>query len=444
MSGGRSTPYPALAGLFLVIFLPVLADLSLLSEQNTGPFFFLSIVAMFTLALAQPADPGAMGKSTPVAGFTVFCWVLLGLFAAKLVFVDSTMKNFFYLTHPLVFAIGMGLYLRRRSAEALRSLGVPMVTILAGIFIVQLVLSAYESWRGDYITANVADLYDIYNVDVGFLEERILLSMVTSSSSILSALKIPFSGMLGQHNYWGTQLPFYNLLFWYALLRTRGRAWWGLLFAILVACLFNSSRFGITSVVLTDAVVLYACYPRLRKALLVAGIIMAAAALWSLAGLLSVWGEYFEKADTLTGRLTSYDQYIAYFFTQSPLVMVFGAGLSIFSELSLQITGEWNSFESELFYRLFLNGIAGLALVIGLIAWIWRQGKLPGNPYGLLLTLTAVNIIVVSLVSNLAFTRMIIPFIILVLALAGAHAGTDSRTGSSIDAVETGAGGVAS
>jgi hypothetical protein len=420
----RRSPYAGLGALYFVIFLPVLADLSKLSEQNTGPFFFLSILLMFLLAYSRPARAVASRNRTPVQGFVIFCVILLGVFVAKLILVDSTPKNFFYLTHPLIFAIGFGLYLDRISPEELRECALPMVKALGAIFVVQLVLSAYESWSGDYITANVSELYDIYNVDLGFLEERILLSMITSSSAFLSALKIPFSGMLGQHNYWGTQLPFYNLLFWYALRRTERRQWWVLLALVIVACIFNSSRFGITSVLLTDGILLYVFYPRLRKMLVFAAVLIAAGVAWSIAGILAAWGEYFEKADTLTGRLTSYDQYLAYFFTQSPLVMALGAGLSVFGELSLQITGEWNSFESELFYRLFLNGIVGLGLVLGVIGWIWKQGRRPGNPFGVLLVLTAVNIVTVSLVSNLAFTRMIIPFILLMIAVAGAHAGS--------------------
>lgn len=123
------------------------------------------------------------------------------------------------------------------------------------------------------------------------------------------------------------------------------------------------------------------------------------------------WSNYLEGgADTFTSRLSQYSSYIYNIFSLDFKSFIIGVGLKEGQNISLKMSGI-GSFESEFFSKYFITGTVGLIaffyLLIGVLK-IFRNSNTLLKYFGFLFV---VNIIAVSLISNLVFTVYIFSFV---------------------------------
>jgi hypothetical protein len=395
------------AALLFILYLPVFIHF-IIEVEAFGMFLYVSVSLMMLLYLfkARAARNSELWKD--ISFFVTFNILYIAVIVLKLFAVDFNVRGFFSATQGHLISLFMLLYFLKQSKEDIVAVVHRVFKFVGVVFLVQLCLSVYESYVGHFLQYFLAG-----DAPSGTLDERILLSVISSNIPLLSDLKMPFSGMLGQHNFWGTQLPFYNLIFLYLYLQSKQRKYMVLLALTFVASIFNTSRFGISAILLTDVITLLRFMRARTRVLIIGSLFILIAA--NLGTLITAWNGYFERADTLTNRVVDYEMYWRYFGDQNPLEMLIGVGATRLGTLSERITGGYGSFESEFFAQLFRSGLIGLVVIgafLVAVAKKRRQGKPVEGSFGALIVL---NVIMVSTVSNLVFTFFVFPFVTLII-----------------------------
>ena len=277
-----------------------------------------------------------------------------------------------------------------------------VVACIAIFFCFQLVVSWYESSLG-YFLAGGSELNDTFDQSVGLgFEGRVLMRMFPGDIPLLSGLKLPFSGLLGQHNFWGTQLPMYNLLFLLWHRRRRSRLLQTCLVLTPIAAILNTSRFGIGAILATDLFYMLWINKSLRLVLLCLTVSIGPFVIINFESLLASWTYYFTHSDTLTGRVWSYSMSLDVYSSQDMLNILIGAGSLGIHDL-VNLSSGWGSFENEFIARLMTFGVAGLLWFIAFLCVLAAKAihlKGESRQFAVLLVL---NVILVSVTSNLVF-----------------------------------------
>lgn len=296
-----------------------------------------------------------------------------------------------------------------------------LVNLLAIGFVVQLLLSIYESMRGEIIgvgidwlvsgfsVADVIAMGGLYRVDI--LHERFIGNAIYPSLSqlLFSGLTVPFSGMLGQHNYWGTQLPFLNLLFAIRYLETKDRTFLILLVLVLFSIVMNTSRFGLGAILLTDIILIRMSYPRYRlKINFFMALFMGLVFFYLL-------GKYDDdemqyQTSTLFFRLDIWANLINLISNFSFVDYLFGINPE---QLKAAVTF---SLENQFFYLIFYWGVFGILFIV-LLIYSMRPiyMRLP-HLYKVMLLLVGVNAVFVSALANQLFEYSTITLVMLLLS----------------------------
>lgn len=296
------------------------------------------------------------------------------------------------------------------------------VNLIAAGFVLQLLLSIYESMRGeiigvgvDWLVAgqSVADVIaagDLYRVDI--LHERFIGNAVHPSLSqlLFSGLTIPFSGLLGQHNYWGTQLPFLNLLFamWY--METKNRYLLILLVLVLFSIVMNTSRFGLGAILLTDFILIRTSYPRYRYLMNLFMALLVGLAFLYLFGKHDIDEIEFQNVSTFLFRLVIWASLFIVISNFSLADFLFGI-----DPVQLKNTVTY-SLESQFFYLIFNWGVFGVFFVAILIYSLMQLYKRLHHLHRVMLLLVGVNAVFVSVLANQIFEYTTITIVMLILS----------------------------
>ena len=121
---------------------------------------------------------------------------------------------------------------------------------LAIMLILQVFISMLESYYGAP--------FGIYEVDIIHkLYGRDLLELFNTSQTELFGFKIPFTGLIGQHNRFGIMLVFYNIYFLSRFELTQKRYYLILIMIVLIALIGNCTRSAILITLVTNFLFLF-------------------------------------------------------------------------------------------------------------------------------------------------------------------------------------------
>lgn len=396
-----------IAFVIAVLYLPAALSITRVGFQRVVPIMALTILPLLVAAFLMKEKNANLVKATsPLRSFNLF---YIALVVLHLILLMSTVRLAAQWILGNILSIALISYFSRFDREEVIVLLERTFGVIAAVFLVQLSVSAYESYQGSYLEGGA--LWDEASgpnigIEAEELETRIIFRLFTSELGFLSQFTLPFSGLLGQHNYWGTQLPFYNLIFLYLFHVRRKRRWIILAALSLLAAILNTSRFGIIAILVSD-VVLFLWETRGRwKFLKLVTVLVLAVPLWKMAtAAVHSIDDYSQVFNTLLYRFELYQRSWAYFESRDILNIVFGVGAESIADIARRGIG---SFESEFMSKMVLTGIVGLTLfLVFLFRMGFQSARMTNYPQvmGYLITF---NIITVSLISNLVFVYSVV------------------------------------
>lgn len=237
--------------------------------------------------------------------------------------------------------------------------------------------SMVESRRGEYLGD--------YEQDVNAtLESRNLLTALGDERIDRLGFSLAFTGLMGQHNRYGSMLIYLNLIFLIQLLRTRSPYYLGMVGFTALLAIGNTTKTSIAAIALSNIVLLPAIYSNvrwLRVSLVTAVVLVGGIA----------YGQKLTEAVYATGgegSMLSRIDYWIYLKDQwlrllpdMPVGILFGLPFGTLTQLSVGYNELLNkSFENEFVAMLFRDGVVGafayVALIVGLLV---SQRKLSGQ-----------------------------------------------------------------
>ncbi|MCX6168364.1 MAG: hypothetical protein NTX65_03425 [Ignavibacteriales bacterium] len=342
----------------------------------------------------------------------IFNIVLVVIYSLQIVFSLSQVLATLSIIKSYLFSLALLLYFSTYSIEK-KKIGIKYILLaVVPLFIIQLALSSWESHKGVYIFGDNDWVNQLY---IGLkIESRLIFSIVTKNLFIGQYFTLPFSGLLGQWNYWGTQLPIYNLIFWFLFLVYKKKIVALFLILTLISSILNTSRFGLIAIIITD-LILYLKFGNKSKWVLAIGMIIFLGIIYINWESISVgWYLYIGGSDTLTTRFNLYNYFSEKLRFMNLQSFIIGVGTKEGSNLAFQISGNNNSFESEFFSKLFLTGIFGftalIAFLFSFLKYFWKKNVLQ-KYFGILLLF---NIVTVSIISNCIFNVYIFSFVTII------------------------------
>lgn len=353
-----------------------------------------------------------------VKSLLVFEGVTLLLYVVQLVLGSSELNLFLFSALGIMFSVGLVVFFLTMSEEqalpTLRSFFV--LTIL--LFFAQLAFSIQESHSGFYYFGDNSWVNYLY---ANTLATRVIFAIFSANLPFLNYLQLPLSGMIGQWNHWGTMLPFYNLMVWALFAANRKRSVLFLLPIILLASILNTSRFGISAILVSDAV-LYVGLLNGRRwvpiAVLALIIGVGVAEMTYLAARVNMY--LSRGTNTLTPRIQDYELLIQHVRNMKFLSLLFGEGGQSATGTLFRVTGGvTQSFESQFFWELFVLGVPGLSVFLFLLYGTWRERLRHAHTTRLMIAVLVMNMVAVSLTSNLVFSAYIFPFVTVLFIYLG-------------------------
>lgn len=342
------------------------------------------------------------------------CLIFLG--ALHVYTGKSTIPIYSGSLHGIFLSMAIIYYLSTFSDTDISVIFERIASFVVIAFIVQFFFSYYESVTGQII----AQGYDWLNEAIDYytsqtMSRRLIFNVFGIDLASALSLKVAFSGLLGQHNYWGTQLPFYNLIFWTQYFKNRERRYLLLLSLVLLASILNTSRFGIFAILATDIFLLNKFVVNKKHFLKISCLLLFISVLASYGDILSIRSkEYFDTTNTLYGRIINYKLFLGNLFNRDIYEILFGSGTLGVERFMIRALGHITSFESQFFATLIGSGLTGLGFLIYFLAKIVKQSF--GFPsinkeLGILLVF---NFVMVSLISNLAIHYSTYAFVTLI------------------------------
>jgi len=348
-----------LAAILLLIFgklLPILRDRQETLLNYGTPLAVLSLAAC--LFVGSPHR-----RRTVTSDFFAFYFLL---WCAKALLTDLprvVMLTYLrtFLAGPIIGFTLAVLLVRTVGQEEQKRFAQRLLLIAAVVMVFQVAISMVESLRGESFVD--------YGVDgMGGLEGRDLLELTGGGLVDRFGFKLPFYGMLGQHNYFGSMLIGYNALWIAGYLLTNNRHLLGLLALTLFATIGNSTRTSVFSVLLMDLLMFVQLVGgvnlivRFGKLLLVGTLI--AAVIYKVQQRLS---GYAADSNTLEGRFDLWASIFEDLWAGllSPIEWIFGSSMKSVPLIGYTYRGvELASVENQYVYMFCFSGITGFIVFI--------------------------------------------------------------------------------
>ncbi len=288
--------------------------------------------------------------------------------------------------------------------------------IIGGVFIIQLAYSFYESVFSDVYIVNSFDwngTFSDFDYEGGLLNDRLQIEYFFQYLDL--PIRLVFTGLLGQHNHWGTQLPFYNLIFIYQYYySTTGRLrYLGLLGLVLLAAILNTSRFGILAIIITDIVFFY-YFTTINKRI-------KALFYFSFGVLLLIFAmdiyesisTYVSLTNTFSTRQDTWSYLWPVIWDRSIFEILFGSTLT--DIVSFTASLDTPDFENLSYTFLFEKGLLIHIFFVLLMIRLWNKDRSAARLNRITNRLIVVNIILVSLWSNVFFRYSSVVFATLLM-----------------------------
>jgi len=282
-----------------------------------------------------------------------------------------------------------------------------IIIVIVYIFLFQFVGSIYESYVGRYLA--FGDIIELKEAYVNW-QNRLLIDKPLGFLNLIS-LNFPLSGFLGQHNNWGAQLPFYNLLVLKILSDTHRKKYLIISALILLAAFLNTSRFAIAAILITDIIFISKIYKRniFLNGLI---IILLLSLILILPEIYSAIVDNFYRANTFTYRVDNYSAIANFYSRMTVQNIIVGYGLDNLEKTYILIMGFAGNFESEILMDFIAYGVLGLTVLFLFWYKLYAQfAQFTSNKiFGFLLLL---NILLVSITVNGISYYFVAPFVTL-------------------------------
>jgi len=272
------------------------------------------------------------------------------------------------------------------------------------MFLFQLLFSVYES----LVAKNfLVDSYDWNTTKAIFFQAASSLSNRLQINYFFSNLNIPFNitfnGILGQHNHWGTQLPFYFLLFGYLyyLSDKRKKRFLFLMLLVSISSVLNTSRFAIFAIFLTGIVffLIFSSFSSWLKTIIFFTILFLI--LIFINDIFYTINTYISKTDTFSDRIEVWAVLENFIFVRGIISLLLGS--TFYSIHLMRQYLIWADFENLGFTLIFYSGIPFTILFISFLGNILHNVKLLEKKEKVLGWLLVFNIIMVSIWSDVIF-----------------------------------------
>ncbi len=353
--------------LLAVLYFPIFGPI-IVSPYNVR-FYLLIYVSLIILLLLPKGDTDRYFLHKVALLFTFS--ILFMLLVTVLEVIHGT-QFLLIIRQSLTYVIVIGiiLFLSKYKKEALIKILERTFYFVGIMFILQFILSAYESMNNIFLVNDYN--WALSGLYVTSLDNRFILKIFDIDTGFLRVFTHPFSGLLGQHNYWAVQLPFYNLIFLIMYHKTKMKYYLFLIILVFIAILLNTTRAGILIILMTD--IFYVLYLNKRKIFTYYAVSFLTILLlvYVIPQLAVNFFQYFQQTDTLTGRIESYSIFYWNIFT-GDFPILFGYGSNQVIQIMNNLM-EYN-FESAFFTILYVNGLIGLALFMIFLVKIVTQGR---------------------------------------------------------------------
>lgn len=399
----------------MAIYIPILSQITVFGRSNVETITYVTLILFFMCYLLI-GKKSNNNQGAFVLYLLCLSFVLIN-FIHLLMGAGGELQVFLYNSHSFVASILILLMV----AQFNDSKQVYIFKILFGcisvIFLIQLALSAYESFIGEYFGAGAEALSDLTFYDADPLEARFIANTLYSNMSSmlgLDAFNFSFTMMLGQHNAGGSQLVFYNLVFLFAYYSNKKIQYAILAGLVIVAVLLNTTRYALASIVITDLIFyIFIIKRRVFRQGEVRNLVVLSVLIVSVALVLMLSNQDLTNAisfseernlDTLNGRLDIYDSVWQHLLEQDIAHMFLGNFGKEFTAVTISVLGVSRNFESLLIHVYYAYGFVGLIVLLYCLRLLVRQCNYLIEPYSYFLYLIVFNVIAISVISGLLFS----------------------------------------
>lgn len=274
------------------------------------------------------------------------------------------------------------------------SLFIMISRFLITALVVQTVLSAIESARGELFSEYIVNVY-------GPLEGRDVLTLFGASQVSLFGFVIPFTGLIGAHNAFGIMLLFWTCLFLMNHELRKPISTLLIIFVVLFGLIGNGTRSALFLSV--ASILFFFLHKRLEKRRFLWALILVAVGLFGLIYRNLLWNallDFYYQSDTLLYRVLLWQGILErYLSVENIWQFLFGLPVQNIKLATVGVVGDIVSVESE-YIRIYLStGIVGVLLffrAFGQFLFSRVRKQYEGSEMSLLLL--SLNVFLISIV----------------------------------------------
>ncbi len=398
--------------ILLSLYFPIFSQMTGFGRDNQITLYYIFLMLL---------SLGFVGESRKknylyghVRFFSLYFIATIILTTEQFIVTGLSARTFLAACFPYALSLFIFHFLYRHPNDEIKRIIEKVFRFIVIAFFIQFVLSIYESSIGHYIGVIWEDP-DGVQLYSGW-ENRVVLNVLGNfTAGITSSFQFPLSGLLGQHNNWGAQLPFYNLIILMLYHETKEKKFIVGLIAIVAAIVFNTSRFGFAGIAATDIFYLGYYFPPIRKYIIILSSIVIAVIIYTLNDIITLWENYQAlQPDTLQYRVNNYSEFWKHLGDLHIGDFLFGIGLKDSPKYYEKIMGFPGNFESSILMSFFQYGIIGLLLLMYLWKKIFNYAVRFKNRFNPFIFLLFVNIISVSITVNGISYYFVLPFVVLI------------------------------
>jgi hypothetical protein len=362
--------------------------------------------------------------------FKLICYVFLIIGFINFFREGAGILMFLAKHYGVIVALGIVFYFERTKSEQVLDIGRRWGNIAIIMFFIQFIYSIYESSVATDFLVNSYDWNTTKFMQDYFpaadLVDRLQINYFFEKLNV--PFHITFSGLLGQHNHWGTQLPFYFLLFGYLYFSIPGNAkkYLVCMFLVLIASVFNTSRFCIISIVVSFLVFFFVCSRFSSRTKKIVGILGIAALAISAQQIFETINTYIDATDTFTPRVNTWTVLLDFLFTRGTFSTLFGSTYAQIAVISQKL--DWKDYENLGFTFSFERGMPFFFLFLVFLGFIIYRAQLLAPLQKTFARLLVINIILVSLWCNVLMRYSSFGLVAILLCLIFLPTGEGSRS----------------
>ena len=297
-------------------------------------------------------------KNMLCRNFVVFNILVVVLLSLKGIYGQNLITPY-RIAIPFVVSLLICLFVFIRHSYATFNIFFNKIALIAGIFLIlQTGISLFESLDGEFIVPPLAT--SLSQIQSGNIAQRDFLYIFGVSFRDVGLKKV-FLGLLDQHNFFGSMLVFYNLMFLICFHQTGKKIYIIFSGIVLLAVLANTTRFAIISILISDLLIMLNRSKRNK-------IFVGATLLFSLplliANLYQSFKEYFLYTNTIASRLDLWQFIIAETIDHMNILeLIFGVDINDFLLIAFTHHGGL-SYENAFLWLFMLTGSFGLAIFV--------------------------------------------------------------------------------